>query len=128
MDRLAKKIARSAQRQELGTWDPPGADEERTYTVTLDNGFSIATRSEYFNEQIIAYAIVLYQKGRDGDTYEHVCIDSRHGTIHRHNGPDHTKSKIDRLIITSQRVIQDSLDDSYDEVYARYLELEGEQA
>ena len=79
-------------------------------------------RRREWNDQLVDYAIIHARKSTDGEWAETTCIDTKHGTIHRHDGP-HTESEA-RVIrpIQSQEDVQQSFKPSYDEVYDSYLE------
>ncbi|RKE60448.1 hypothetical protein DEU36_2890 [Microbacterium sp. AG238] len=89
--------------------------------MQVDEVNRIVTRRVEWDGQLVDYAIVWTRCGSDGEYVEQVCIDCRHGTVHRHDGYPHDENK-KRVIraIYSQEDVQESFRSSFDEVYDAY--------
>lgn len=96
MPRLTR-AERQAKRNQQGATDVPvwtPDDAEPTYTRwttdNIDNTTRITDRvvRYYSNDQMVQFAVVL-DAYIDGDWHETLCIDTCHGTVHRHRDGDH---------------------------------------
>lgn len=106
-------------------WTPPPADQcwsDPDEVLQVDARNRIVMRRVEWNEQLVDYAVVWTQLDEDGKYVEQVCIDCKHGTVHRHDGVPHSKSPRYHIrTIYSQSDVQESFSTSFDEVYDAYL-------
>jgi hypothetical protein len=108
----------------VDAWAPPPASEceESTIPTAVDPDNLITMRRVEYRGQLVDYAIIWTTRDGSGVWRERVCIDCKHGTVHRHDGPhDASEPKFIRAIL-SQQDVQESFKSSFDEVYDAYLE------
>lgn len=110
----------------VGTrWVPPSPEEcweEPAELIQVDPRNRIIVRRVEWNDQLVDYAITWWSMNPADEYEERVCIDCKHGTVHRHDGTPHSKAPR-RVIrdINSQEDVQQSFNTSFDEVYDAYL-------
>lgn len=93
----------------------------------LPGEFRIIYRQRLFRNQLVEYAVILVTK--NGDRWREImCIDTKHGTVHRHFGPHDAQPPAVIRPITSQQDVQQSFSASYDEVYDHYQSLQDEES
>ena len=111
---------------EVTDWAPPPLDDcdEDRMSFGLDDAYVLSCRRVLWNQQLVAFAVVLSRKVGDR-SLEVVCIDTlNHGCVHRHDGDHNAPFKVVRQI-SSQQDVQESFHDAYDEVYDEYLKITG---
>ncbi|HWU30179.1 MAG TPA: hypothetical protein VN041_13940 [Microbacterium sp.] len=116
----------SEREQKVAAWAPPPLDDcdEDRWSVGLDETHVLSVRRVTWNEQLVAFAVVLSRKIGER-SLEIVCIDTlNHGCVHRHDGDHNAPFKAIRAI-SSQQDVQESFHDAYDEVYNAYLRTMG---
>jgi len=110
------------------TWEPPplAECEEKTVLVEPDSTNRIIMRRVLHNSQLVAYAIT-HATLVGPDKWEEVSsVDTNHGYVHLHSGPNHTRATGFEAI-NAQFDVQSSFNDSYDRVYDNYERFKGKQ-
>lgn len=122
------KAARKSAAPLADTWEPPPlADcEEKTVLVEPDSTNRIIMRRVLHDSQLVAYAVT-HVTLVGPDKWEEVSsIDTNHGCVHLHLGPNHARAT-EFGAINGQIDVQSSFNDSYDRVYDNYEKFKDKQ-
>lgn len=109
-------------------WMPPPFVECESDEITTepDTTNRIIMRRVRWHGQLVSYAVIHVRLDKDNKWEEISRIDCCHGTVHRHTERNSGKKPDIICHIASQADVQQSINNSFDEIYDNYEELRDE--